>query len=76
MKPEKTHWYECKLWKKFKQCGASRNDPWGLQHIMNYKKQKDGHYCAMNDREHEVIRKFKEGKNKITNLLDLKVESK
>lgn len=63
-RPNKSHWYECKMWKRFKRCGADKNESLGLNRMLNYKKQSDGHFCSFTKEEHEAIREFKASRGK------------
>ena len=67
MKTEKTHWYECKIWKRFKHSGASNNDEWGLKRMLALKWCKSPyggkHLCSFTDEEHEKLAEFKRRKD-------------
>jgi len=63
---EQTHWYESKVWKQFKTTGASLNNQWGLDRMMELRWCRSGkgknHLCTFTDREHAVVAKYEKRK--------------
>jgi hypothetical protein len=68
---EETSWLDCKVWRKFKETGASVNDQWGIDRMLKLRWHKDPygkmHLCSWSDRNHQVVYDFKE-KRKNKNL--------
>ncbi len=63
---EDTHWYESRVWKQFKTTGASLNNQWGINRMMELRWCKSGlgksHLCTFTDREHKVIEDYEKRK--------------